>query len=167
MMSKSLLTLVALVCLALSALAWSATPEAAAPRAGASYVGATSCKKCHSDQHKTWMESGHGRAWDQLPEKYRDPAEVDESGKACVACHTTGFGEGRKGGFVTAAESPKMLAVQCEACHGPGSEHVDAGMELVMEKRMEFKEGEKTYITLTPTNCAGCHNPHVSHAEYK
>ena len=155
------------VLLAVAALGWSSAPQPEAAAVSAKFVGAASCKKCHTEQHATWADSGHSHAWEILPETYRDPSEVDESGRACVACHTTGFKHEARGGFVNERLSPKLTGVQCEACHGPGSEHQDAAMELVMKKRDAFGEGEPTFITLTPTNCTGCHNPHVSYEKYK
>jgi hypothetical protein len=164
-MLKSVLVATSVAVLsAVTALGWNAAPEPSP--ASAKFVGASSCKKCHLEQHKTWLDSGHSRAWEVLPEKYHDPAQKDEKGQACVSCHTTGFEHEAKGGFVNIHVSPKLTGVQCEACHGPGSQHEDAAMELVMKKRDAFEDGEQSFITLTPTNCTGCHNPHVSYEQY-
>ena len=71
-----------------------------------------------------------------------------------------------RGGFVDAKTSEALLGVQCEACHGPGSKHKEAGKKLFDEKR-KFKEDEPTFITKRTTNCANCHNPHVTHEQYR
>jgi hypothetical protein len=135
------------------------------PTAGATYIGAKACKKCHIKEERTWKKMKHAGAWDNLPEKYRDPAQKDEQGRACISCHVTGYGA--EGGFVDAKASEDLLGVQCEACHGPGSKHKDAGQKVLDEKREKFNAGEATFIVLKTTNCANCHNPHVSHEQYK
>ena len=58
--------------------------------------------------------------------------------KSCVGCHTTGFDP--------ATQEFKDFGVTCEACHGPGSEHVAGG-------------GDKTKIVkdLSGNVCARCH----------
>lgn len=44
----------------------------------------------------------------------------------CVACHVTGFREGYHVGEDTYETSYAEASVGCEACHGPGSRHVEA-----------------------------------------
>ncbi|MFI5402631.1 MAG: multiheme c-type cytochrome [Planctomycetota bacterium] len=135
------------------------------PTAGATYIGAKACKKCHIKEDKTWKKMKHASAWENLPEKYRDPAQKDEKGRACISCHVTGYG--KEGGFVDAKTSEDLLGVGCEACHGPGSKHREAGQKVLDEKRAKFNEGEPKFIVTKTNNCSDCHNPHVTHEEYK
>ena len=131
---------------------------------GAEYVGEAKCKKCHFKQHRSWKKNQtykHQNAFDTLKPKLTAADQKDSKGRLCVACHTTGHG-GNKG-FVDEASSGHLLGVQCEACHGPGSNHVKAGEQLKAEKRKKFNEGEKTYINKNVTSCASCHNPHEPH----
>ena len=93
---------------------------------GAKYVGEKSCKKCHLKQHRGWKKMAHAKAWEQLPAKYHDPAQKDDEGRSCISCHVTGFGKGDLDGFVDAEKSAHLMGVQCEACHGPGSKHIEA-----------------------------------------
>lgn len=155
--------------LAITATVWGDNPNPPkdpAGNGGAEYIGESGCKKCHIKEHRTWKKMKHAGAWDALPEKYRDPGEKDpDTGQACISCHVTGYGE--KGGFVDAKASEHLLGVQCEACHGPGSKHREAGQTVLDEKRDKFNEGEEKFITLKTANCANCHNPHVSHEKYK
>lgn len=172
----STLILIAVATLALGAATLTPEPPAAAPAgaasvqedptAGSTYVGADSCKKCHFKQHKTWKAMKHASAWDVLKEEHRDPAQLDDDGRACISCHVTGWGEQDRGGFVDATTSEHLLGVGCESCHGPGSAHVELGQAMLKEKRKEFAAGESSRIVLTTTNCSTCHNPHKSHAEY-
>jgi hypothetical protein len=135
------------------------------PTEGSTYIGAKSCKKCHIKEERTWKKMKHASAWDNLPEKYRDPAQKDDQGRSCISCHVTGFDA--KGGFVDVKTSEDLLGVQCEACHGPGSKHKEAGQKVLDEKREKFNEGEAKFIVKKTANCSNCHNPHVTHEQYK
>lgn len=169
-MSKSIVSFVcASVLFALTALGFSAADPMGAPvdpQADAGYIGSDACKKCHFKEHKSWTAEKHANAWSTLAEKYHDPAQKDETGTSCVACHSTGYGHGDRGGFVDLATTPNMVNVGCESCHGPGSLHAEAGKALMAEKRKEFREDEESFIVTRTTNCADCHNPHVSYAQY-
>jgi len=145
--------------------------EAAAagdPTAGASYVGEAKCKKCHFKQHRTWKKNvkyPHFKAWDTLKPHFKGADQKDDNGHLCISCHVTGFGEADRGGFKDVESSAHLLGVQCEACHGPGSNHVKSGEKLKAEKRKKYKPGEKTNINRNVTSCASCHNPHHPHAK--
>lgn len=169
MQSKSLILVATLAGFAIGAatLVEPTAPLASAPSDAATYVGADTCKKCHFPQHKTWKDMKHAGAWEALPEKFRDPAQVDDAGRACISCHVTGFGHGDKGGFVDIATSANLTGVQCEACHGPGSEHVEKGGAMLKEKRKKLDPGEESHITRKTANCSDCHNPHINHSQYK
>ena len=137
---------------------------AADPSEGAEYVGEAKCKKCHFKQHRSWKKSTtykHAGAWDTLKPVLKSADQKDTHGQLCISCHVTGYG--KAGGFTDEAASGHLLGVQCEACHGPGSNHVKAGEKLKAEKRKKFNEGEKRFINTRVTACAGCHNPHHSH----
>jgi len=153
-----------------ASLVWGVPEEEGEGNGGASYIGQKKCKKCHMKQHRTWKKMKQANAWNTLPEKYRDGQQKDDSGRVCVSCHTTGYGKGDKGGFVDTETSKHLLGVQCEACHGPGSNHKVAGDKVLKDKsrkEKKFKAGEKSFINPKPTGCTGCHNPHVSHTKYK
>jgi len=140
---------------------------AADPTAGSKFIGAKECKRCHFKQHRSWKKMKHATAWKNLPKEYRAPDQKDEDGRLCISCHVTGFGEQARGGFENAEKSAHLLGVQCEACHGAGSQHKVAGQKVLDDKRKDFKEGEPSFTIMNPTACAGCHNPHVSHAKFK
>lgn len=110
------------------------------------YVGVKKCKMCHAGQHRTWSESKHAQAFSAL---IGDEATNPE----CLKCHTTGFGAG---GYDAAADSDARAAfqnVQCEMCHGAGSNHVGAA-----------REQKAATISKNVTTCTQCHNPHRSRA---
>lgn len=127
------------------------------------YVGAKSCKMCHMKQHRAWKKMKHAQAWENLPKEFRAAGKTDDRGRACISCHVTGYQQ--PGGFESADKSAHLLGVQCEACHGPGSLHKAAANQLRAAKVKKFPEGANKFIQLKPTNCADCHNPHVSYAK--
>lgn len=81
------------------------------------YVGADKCGVCHTDKHEEWGGTLHEEAWDTLNRIGfgRNPA--------CLPCHTVGFGQ--DSGYVDQGTTPHLADVQCENCHGPGSDHVN------------------------------------------
>jgi hypothetical protein len=85
------------------------------PTVGGSFTGAAACQQCHPDAFDIWRESAHAHALDTLV------ARGKEGAPECVPCHTLGFGY--TGGFVDAETSPARGGVQCENCHGVGSNH--------------------------------------------
>jgi len=86
---------------------------------GAPYIGNATCVLCHEAAHTTWLQSAHAHAYKTLVEAER---EFDPE---CLSCHTVGFGY--KTGFRSVEETPKLLDVGCECCHGPCAEHVAQG----------------------------------------
>ena len=76
------------------------------------------CARCHSDIYDNYILTRHYRAFSALS------SEENRKNHECLMCHTTGFGE--FGGYDPERERSRgvnLRGVQCEACHGPGSEH--------------------------------------------
>ena len=69
----------------------------------ADYIGAAKCKMCHKVQYESWSGMKHAKAFDLLKPEEQAKAE-------CLACHA-------------ANASADMPGVQCESCHGPGSDY--------------------------------------------
>ncbi len=80
------------------------------------YVGAAACASCHTVNHADWALTIHATAFQTLI----DEGEGDNV--LCYPCHTVGYG--LPSGFVDLAATPHLANVQCEVCHGPGSNHV-------------------------------------------
>lgn len=100
-----------------------------ADAAGLRYVGYTSttshtptCVKCHAENGAEWKGTKHADALATLQALPFDTSE-------CLECHTTKWDptDGLYGSDdAWAAASPDTLLyadVQCERCHGPGSQH--------------------------------------------
>lgn len=95
---------------------------------GSSYVGSQMCKTCHPTAYQAYEKSPHARAWQTLVEAEQNPKRYGWPVTAypdCVGCHVVGFGE--QSGFVSAEETPDLIGVGCERCHGAGLEHVQTG----------------------------------------
>ncbi len=140
-------------------------PPDQSPSQGAqqSYVGTNKCFVCHRPQTNTWSETKHSHAFTDVPEKYR-------SNSGCLKCHLTGFG--KEGGYASSSDKD-LLMVGCEACHGPGAQHVDAAQRFVLANPGEEAKIEKemrSMIVKTPpdTVCASCHTiqAHQKHPPY-
>lgn len=80
------------------------------------YTGNAKCRLCHRDFFLGRKHDAHDHAFEKLI------GTEYESNSRCLACHTTGYGV--KGGFSSIKETPGLMNVQCEGCHGPGSEHI-------------------------------------------
>jgi len=98
------------------------------------YVGMSVCGQCHAREYAQWQTTAHARAWRTLVDQHK------ESTPECVPCHVTGF-QG-PGGFRTADDGIRLGNVQCEACHGMGTQH-----------RRWSEDGN----TVAKTLCANCH----------
>ena len=99
------------------------------------YVGARVCAECHDGpaaghQYSRFLLTKHARAYAVLarPESKKIaelsgiPQEPQQS-SYCLGCHSTGtFAEASEKDDTFFAED----GMQCETCHGPGSDHVDA-----------------------------------------
>ncbi len=83
---------------------------------GKPFLTATACATCHSKEHEIWYASAHARAFDTLVKANQD------FNPECVKCHVTGSDQAE--GFLNARQTPDLINVQCEACHGNGSEHI-------------------------------------------
>ena len=121
-----------------------AQEKAAAPKH--EYVGAAKCAMCHKKDniHPTWMETKHAKAWESLKPE-------DQKNEKCIACHSTG----------TDAKGTLLTGVQCEACHGPGSNYMK--MNIMKDQKLAIENG---LIIPTEKTCQKCHNENVP-AEFK
>ncbi len=123
----------------------------------ADYVGAAKCKMCHNskamggEQYKIWEKSRHANALNTLKK------EGESENPKCIKCHTTGYGK-------PAAAGANLAGVQCEACHGPGSDY--KSMKIMSKKAFKadhaaaHKKAEEAGLIMPPTEdvCRGCHN---------
>ena len=92
-----------------------AAPPAPAEPGRPFFVGMDKCASCHKPAVAYWRTTVHAQAWKTL---------VDGGKQAdykCVGCHVTGYGQI---GGTSLGHTQHLENVQCENCHGPGSDHV-------------------------------------------
>ena len=111
---------------------------------GGDYVGSDACRECHPDQYKSFKANSK-KAGSYKHVKVMRKGLTDDEFKACLECHTTGYGH--PGGFVSEEITPLMAEAGCEVCHGPGGNHVQSG------------EPDDIKADITTRDCEGCHNP--------
>ncbi len=87
------------------------------------YVGVDACAGCHDggiggDEYTEWIETAHAHAWETLQNS-------GDAASYCNPCHAVGFEPQPNTGNSGYDEAPieKFVNVQCENCHGAGSDH--------------------------------------------
>jgi len=98
------------------------------------YVGAEKCKMCHKVEFNSWQETIHAKATDNAKAS-TDP----KFGPECLKCHATNADEA-------------MAGVQCEACHGPGSDYKK--MSIMKDKDAAIANG---LVMPSQDTCNHCH----------
>ena len=76
------------------------------------YVGSSACRPCHTDEYNTWKSSKHASMFKQAQDKP----------PVCKGCHTTGM--------KALEQTSNEDNVGCEACHGPGRDHITNGGDV-------------------------------------
>ncbi len=92
-----------------------ATATTAADDSPDRFLGASLCVRCHEPEFNQWKTTAHSIAWQTLVDVKKD-ATPD-----CVPCHVVGYQQ--PGGFRSATMTPDKVNVQCENCHGRGTDH--------------------------------------------
>lgn len=108
------------------------------------YVGSVSCMDCHETEYDNFKaHAKKARSYESI--KKMQKRLTEEEFRGCFECHTTGYG--KPGGFLSEKETPHLKNAGCEACHGPGSLHV------------ESEEPDDIKGSLTTRDCDICHSP--------
>jgi hypothetical protein len=123
------------------------------------FVGSKKCESCHEKSYEIWKKSGHSKAYETLVD-LDPPRQFDPE---CVSCHVVGWHPTKffpyVGGFMSAKETPRMLNVGCEDCHGPGENHVRA--ELGSNEELQKRYRKAVVITKEQSKkeqCISCHD---------
>ena len=130
----------------------------------AHYVGSQKCAKmCHKSKAKgeqlvIWQGTKHSKAYEDLA----SPAALETAKKAgvtgdpqksekCLKCHVTAFGVNPS--LIDSSFSVND-GIQCEACHGAGSDYAKLG--IMKNKPQAIAAG---LVEPTEKVCVKCHNP--------
>ncbi len=137
------------------------------------YVGVTMCSVCHKTekqgkQFDIWKSTAHAGAFKTL-----QSPKADEIAKAkgltvkaseapeCLECHATGYKADKS---LTAALKIED-GIQCESCHGPGSDYKSIP---VMKDTAKAKAAGLILAKGDPKLCTQCHNSKSpSYKEFK
>lgn len=128
------------------------------------YVGTTKCVMCHKTdaqgkQLDIWKNSKHASAWksletpaaDEIAKQKGFTTKASETPQ-CIKCHVLGKD-------IDPAELTesfdKTEGVQCESCHGPGSEY--KSMAIMKDKQKAIENGMNPMTDIAGF-CQTCHN---------
>jgi predicted CXXCH cytochrome family protein len=115
----------------------------------------TTCGNCHMSVQRTWIQTGHAKAWSDLQAS-------GHASTSCNPCHSTNGSSNAAAdtaGFTSVSTDAKKYYqdVQCEACHGPGTSHVAA--PDVTQPLAYFAVIDTTVGAGCGTCHSGTHNP--------
>ena len=131
------------------------------------YVGARVCGGCHTgraigNQYSLWLQGAHSRAFAVLarPEgleiaKISGLRQKPQEAAICLGCHATAS---------TAEDWEKDETfriedgVQCEGCHGPGSEYM--AEQVMRDRQAAMRAG---LVMPSERECMNCHAERGSH----
>jgi hypothetical protein len=162
-------------------------PEA--PTAGAStHVGAIVCKTCHGpgsadDAFTIWSVSKHSRTYVQLGTGYVQMIDPNARGFVsegfggsirkeaarldidtdCLRCHTTAYGVPDS---ETAGTFHIEDGVQCEACHGPGGDHIGWAQSAGGAAFGERPAASRMRVPAIEFCAQACHRSKPTHAPF-
>ncbi len=111
-----------------------------AASAAPTYIGAAKCKMCHKIEYDSWSQTKHAKATDDAKASTKWKFEA-----ACLTCHATNKDEA-------------LAGVQCEACHGPGSDYKTLS---VMKDLAKAKAAG--LVIPTQETCNTCHDGNDHH----
>ena len=131
---------------------------------GHTYEGVKSCTMCHKtekqgSQLSIWENSAHSKAYETLKTEKANEIAAEKGFKTpavetaeCLKCHATGYN-------LDAAMMGKNFkvedGVQCETCHGPGSDYKN--MKIMKDRELAIQNGLIMHDKLDDF-CVGCHN---------
>lgn len=150
---------------ALLVASWGVAGAQEAAKPAHQYVGVKKCKTCHNSaksgaQFAKWSESKHSHAYAVLATpKAKEIATKDgiddpQKSDKCLPCHVTGKNDPAAQFAASFADSD---GVQCETCHGPGSDY----MKMATMKGLKdgtIKAADVGLVMPDKDTCAKCHN---------
>ena len=129
-----------------------------------SYVGTKTCGMCHKkedvgQQLKIWQSSKHSQAYKTLLTEKADNVAKEKGFKTkavetkeCLKCHVSGYDLDKS---LLGKKFTIEDGVQCETCHGPGSEYKS---KKIMEDKKQAVEKGLILYEKPEELCKKCHN---------
>ena len=129
-----------------------------------SYVGAETCGMCHKSEKQgsqlsIWKSSAHSKAFETLKTEKANKIAKEKGFSTpaaetpeCLKCHVTGYGQDAK---MFGAKFKMEDGIQCETCHGPGSDYKD--MKVMKDRDLAIKNGLAVHEKIDDF-CITCHN---------
>ena len=129
-----------------------------------SYIGTKTCGMCHKkedvgQQLKIWESSKHSQAYKNLKTEKADKVAKDKGFKTkavetkeCLKCHVSGYDVDKS---LLGEKFSIEDGVQCETCHGPGSEY--KSKKVMEDKKLAVENGLILYAKPEEL-CKKCHN---------
>jgi hypothetical protein len=117
------------------------------------FVGSEVCQRCHVAETDQWKTTKHAKAWATLVDAKK------ESTPDCVPCHVVGYS--KPGGFQSSGQTPTLVNVGCENCHGMGSQHeafASTPRKITQETCMQCHTS-----STSPTFNFSVYSPHIMH----
>ena len=132
-----------------------------------SYIGVKKCGMCHKkdkdgNQLKVWEDSKHSKAFETLKSdeankiaKELGHGDVAADAPACLKCHVPQF---EVADARLEKDFNKEDGVQCESCHGPGSEY--KSMKIMKDHQAAVENGMRDFTNKEDIKafCETCHN---------
>ena len=123
------------------------------------YVGVKICKMCHQTekmgkQFDVWQKSSHAQAFETLKSpaaekiaKAKGLTKAASESPECLECHAI-------------TEDPKLIAdgVQCETCHGAGSDYKNMAVMKDHAKAVAAGLSDFKDKAAMEKKCTQCHN---------
>jgi hypothetical protein len=128
------------------------------------YVGAKLCGMCHKtesagNQFVIWENSKHAQAYKTLTSVEADKIAKEKGfttkaveTEACLKCHATGYNANAS---LLTDKFNVSDGVQCETCHGPGSEY--KSIKIMKDKKLAMENGLIIHENVEEF-CVTCHN---------
>jgi hypothetical protein len=131
------------------------------------YIGVKNCTMCHKTdkqgkQLDIWKNSGHSKAFQTLTTKKADEIAKAQGLKKpaaespeCLECHVSGYGIDAK---LLDKNFDYKDGVQCETCHGAGSQY--KALQIMKDRKKAIAAGLREFKDPPAIEkyCKTCHN---------
>ncbi len=129
-----------------------------------SFVGVQTCTMCHKSEKQgkqlsIWENSQHSKAYETLLTEKADKIAKEKGFETkaaetaeCLKCHTSGYNADAS---LLGKKFKIEQGVQCETCHGPGSDY--KSIKIMKDKEKAVAKGLILYEKPEEL-CVTCHN---------